>query len=259
LRTLELRCKFRSFFDIMYLLADNESFDSFGNYPNINLTEILEILMGGYPMNVLIVDDHPLVCNGIRSILIAEQDMKNVLEANDIKTALDLMSEHNFHLALVDMRLKNESGIDFIQRAKDIYPGCKFVILSSSSVAEDFEKAIKAGVDGYILKDAFPEDIVYAIKTVLKGRKYFDPVFMEKKNDPGHSGEPEGFGEMLSPREMEVLNCLGQGLSNKKIADRLFISENTVKKHVSQILSKLNFSDRTQAALYASQLKNKNN
>jgi len=171
-------------------------------------------------MHVLIVDDHPLVCNGIRTILTAEQEIENVMQANDIKTALDLMSEHYFNLVLVDMRLKNENGIDFIERAKHLYPQCKFIILSSSSMAEDFEKAIKAEVDGYILKDAFPEDIVYAIKTVSKGRKYFDPVFMEKRNDPGHSIEPKGFWEILSPREREVLFCLGKGLSNKKSAYR---------------------------------------
>jgi len=209
-------------------------------------------------MNVLIVDDHPLVCDGIRTILTGEPNIEKVMPANDIKTALDLMSGHKFDLALVDMRLKNETGIDFIERAKSVHPGCKFVVLSSSSLTGDCAKAINAGVDGYILKDAFPEDILYAIRTVLKGRKYFDPVFMEKRNDPGHDGAPENLDGTLSPRETEVLSCLGEGLSNKKIADKLFISENTVKKHVSQILAKMNFKDRTQAALYASQL-NKDN
>jgi two-component system nitrate/nitrite response regulator NarL len=210
-------------------------------------------------MNVLIVDDHPLVCSGIRNILISEENIANVMQANDIKTAMELMSTHSFHLALVDMRLKNETGVDFIENAKSRYPECKFVVLSSSSTAKDFEKAIKAGVDGYILKDAFPEDIIYAVNTVLRGRKYFDPVFMEKKTDPDPGQPLKSPHELLSPREMEVLFCLGAGLSNKKIADKLFISENTVKKHVSQILAKLNLADRTQAALYASKIKNNNN
>jgi two-component system nitrate/nitrite response regulator NarL len=210
-------------------------------------------------MNVLIVDDHPLVCSGIRNILISEENIANVMQANNIKTAMELMSTHNFNLALVDMRLKNETGVDFIENAKSRYPECKFVVLSSSSTAKDFEKAIKAGVDGYILKDAFPEDIIYAVNTVLRGRKYFDPVFMEKKTDSSPSQPLKSSHELLSPREMEVLFCLGAGLSNKKIADKLFISENTVKKHVSQILAKLNLADRTQAALYASKIKNNNN
>lgn len=207
-------------------------------------------------MNVLIIDDHPLVCNGIMAILISEQNIKNVLQANDIKTAMNLMAEHHVDLALVDMRLKNENGIDFINKAKALYPDCQFVVLSSSSRSEDFERAMNAGISGYILKDAFAEDILYAVKTILKGRKYFDPVFMENNVPSDHGGESAGLHELLSPREAEVLAFLAQGLSNKKIADKLYISENTVKKHVSQILTKLDLSDRTQAALYANKHKN---
>ncbi|NLZ39493.1 MAG: response regulator transcription factor [Firmicutes bacterium] len=207
-------------------------------------------------MNILIVDDHPLVCNGISSILRLEDEIDSIRQANDIKTALDIMAQQPIDLALVDMRLKNEKGIDFIALARNKYPQCKFMVLSSSAATADFEQALAAGVDGYILKDAFPEDIVYAVKTVLKDRKYFDSAFVEKQN----SGEQlaEQPVNILSPREMEVLLCLAEGMSNKKIADKLYISENTVKKHVSRILEKMNFADRTQAALYASQIVNKN-
>ena len=203
-------------------------------------------------MNILIVDDHPLVCNGIRNILVSELEIDNIMQANDIHTAMELMEKHSFCLALVDMRLKNESGVDLIQAAKAKYPQSKYVILSSSSAIGDFERAINANVDGYILKDAYPEDIVYAVKTVLRGKKYFDPVFLEKINTP-HSAPSSGTMDgQLSPREAEILDCLGKGFSNKNIAEKLFISENTVKKHVSSILTKLNLADRTQAALYIS-------
>ncbi|NLZ92891.1 MAG: response regulator transcription factor [Firmicutes bacterium] len=205
-------------------------------------------------MNILIVDDHPLVCNGISNILRREDEIDSIKQANDIKTAMAVMSEQPIDLALVDMKLKNEKGIDFISLAKNKYPKCKFVVLSSSAAPADFEQALGAGVDGYILKDAFPEDIVYAVKTVLKGRKYFDPAFVEKQT---HNKQVEEQSDILSPREMEVLLCLAEGMSNKKIADKLFISENTVKKHVSRILEKMNFADRTQAALYANQIINK--
>ena len=203
-------------------------------------------------MNLLIVDDHPLVCSGIRNILISEKDIDNVLQANDVKIALKLISENNIDLSLVDMRLRNESGIDFVVAAKKCRPDCKFVILSSSSTSGDFNKALQAGVDGYILKDAFPDDIIYAVKTVLRGRKYFDPVFVENKSPGPQSHKQEYADDALSPREAEILDYLGKGLSNKSIADRLYISENTVKKHVSNILAKLKFDDRTQAALYIS-------
>jgi two-component system, NarL family, nitrate/nitrite response regulator NarL len=203
-------------------------------------------------MHILIVDDHPLVCSGIRNILLSEQSISNIMQANDIQTAMGLMSLHSFNLVLVDMRLKNECGVDLILAAKVKYPDCRFVILSSSSAAVDFDRAMHAGVDGYILKDAFPEDIVYAVKTVLRGKKYFDPVFYEKTNTNHQTLTSVNSEDLLSPREAEILNCLGKGLPNKSIANKLFISENTVKKHVSSILTKLNLSDRTQAALYIS-------
>lgn len=194
-------------------------------------------------MIILIVDDHPLVCRGIRNILLTEKDIDDVMEANDIQSALMMMTEYEFSLALVDIRLKNESGIDFIKIAKKNYPRCKYVILSSSSAAKDFDMAMEMDVDGYILKDALPEDIIYAVKSILRGKKYFDSVFMKKRIffDPV---------DQLSPREKEILECIAEGFSNKVIAEKLYISENTVKKHVSNILSKLNLEDRLQAALY---------
>lgn len=203
-------------------------------------------------MKILIVDDHPLVYSGLQSILLSEDYIDEVIHANDIKSGLEMMKKYNFALVLVDMKLKGENGIDFITEAKKKYPECKFVVLSSSSAAGDFDNAMRANVDGYILKDAFPDDILYAVKSVIRGRKYFDPVFLEKMNTSRMSINSIGNGNLLSPREIEILGCLGKGMSNKDIAEMLFISENTVKKHVSRILSKLNFRDRTQAALYFS-------
>lgn len=212
-------------------------------------------------MNILIVDDHPLVCIGIRNILISEQDINNVNFAHDVKSALELMSNNDYNLALVDIRLKDQSGIDFIRMAKEKFPNCKYVILSSSSSTEDFDRAMKLNIDGYILKDAFTEDIVYAVKSVIRGRKYFDPVFLERINTPVQSQtvqQSEGEDELLTPREAEILDCLGKGMSNKSIAEKLYISENTVKKHVSSILAKLNLSNRLQAAIYVNKGKNSN-
>jgi len=209
-------------------------------------------------LKILIVDDHPLVCSGIRNILLTVDGISDVVEANDIQTALNYMGKYDFSLAMVDMRLKNEDGIDFIKAAKSIYPGCNFVILSSSSTSVDFSRAMQAGVDGYILKDALPEDIVYAVKSVLRNKKYFDPVFMEKISSLNQRSLSDNPSDQLSPREQEILECLGKGLSNKNIASKLCISENTVKKHVSNILEKLNLDDRTQAALYISKSCDKN-
>ncbi len=106
-------------------------------------------------MNVLIVDDHPLVCSGIRNILVSEPEISSIMQANDIRTAMGLMEKNGVDLALVDMRLKDESGVDFIQAAKAGHPDCKFVILSSSSTAGDFDRAMHVNVDGYILRMHF--------------------------------------------------------------------------------------------------------
>jgi DNA-binding NarL/FixJ family response regulator len=201
---------------------------------------------------VLIVDDHPLVCKGMRTILSAENDIGNILEANDTETAFRLMQEYEFALALVDVRLKDENGIDFIKTAKKNYPNCKYVILSSSSVPRDLDMAMQAEVDGYILKDALPEDIIYAVKSILRGKKYFDPVFIEKVNTLNQQQAAANLLNQLSPREREILKFIGEGLSNKDIAGKLYISENTVKKHVSNIFAKLNVNDRLQAALLIS-------
>jgi DNA-binding NarL/FixJ family response regulator len=203
-------------------------------------------------LNVLIVDDHPLVCKGMRTILSAENDIGNILEANDTETAFRLMQEYEFALALVDVRLKDENGIDFIKTAKKNYPNCKYVILSSSSVPRDLDMAMQAEVDGYILKDALPEDIIYAVKSILRGKKYFDPVFIEKVNTLNQQQAAANLLNQLSPREREILKFIGEGLSNKDIAGKLYISENTVKKHVSNIFAKLNVNDRLQAALLIS-------
>jgi len=212
---------------------------------------------GGKALKVLIVDDHPLVYSGLKSILLSESGIDEVIHANDIKSGLEMMKRYNFALALVDMKLKRENGIDFIIKAKEKYPQCRFIVLSSSSATGDFNNAMHANVDGYILKDAFPEDILYAVKSIMRGRKYFDPIFLEKMNNSQIAVNTKGEKSLLSPRETEILSCLGKGMSNKEIADALFISENTVKKHVSRILSKLDLSDRTQAALYFSKTFNR--
>lgn len=124
---------------------------------------------------------------------------------------------------------------------------CKFVVLTSSADRNDFKRAEDLDVDGYILKGAYPEEILLGINLISRGRRYYDPSILElmlKKQNRSPMEE-------LTPREQEVLRELGKGMTNKQIAQKLFITEYTVKKHVSQILAKLGLADRTQAALYA--------
>jgi len=198
-------------------------------------------------MKVLIVDDHPLVREGLAAILSTESSIATVEQAATCDEAVKKIQQLEPDIVLVDLRLGRECGLDLIPKARKNNSTCKFVVLTSSSDRNDFKRAEELDVDGYILKDAYPEEILLGIKLVSRGRKYYDPSILEimlKKQDRGSIEE-------LTPREQEVLRELGKGKTNKQIAQNLFITEYTVKKHVSQILAKLGLADRTQAALYA--------
>jgi two-component system nitrate/nitrite response regulator NarL len=198
-------------------------------------------------MKLILVDDHPLVRKGLASVLNLENDFDIVGEASNVQGALDLLSKVKPDLALVDLRLGDEYGLDILKKSCNTYP-CKFIILTSSANEEDFRRSEEAGASGYVLKDALPEELLYAVRLVSRGRKYYDPGIM---NLLMKGSQQDIYVEELTPREKDVLIALGEGLSNKDIAKKLFITEYTVKKHVSQILAKLNLTDRTQAALYA--------
>lgn len=196
-------------------------------------------------MKIIIVDDHPLVRQGLASLISMEDDMELVGECSNVHEALIMIEEKKPDMAIIDLKLGKESGLDIVTAYKK--RTCKYVILTSSASYIDFKKSEELNVDGYVLKEALPEELLYALRLVDKGRKYYDPVLMEYKLQEGNSYN-------LTLREIEVLHKLGEGLNNYQIAKELYISENTVKKHVSQILAKLNLQDRTQAALYANNM-----
>lgn len=197
-------------------------------------------------MKIIIVDDHPLVRQGLASLISMEDDMELVGECSNVQEALLMIQNKKPDIAIIDLKLGQESGLDIVNASRK--RTCKYVILTSSASYIDFKKSEELNVDGYVLKEAMPEELLYALRLINKGRKYYDPVLMDYKLQ-------EGSNSNLTIREIEVLHKLGQGLNNYQIAKELFISENTVKKHVSQILAKLNLHDRTQAALYANNMK----
>lgn len=196
-------------------------------------------------MRIIIVDDHPLVRQGLASLISMEDDMELIGECSNVNEALLMIEEKKPDMAIIDLKLGKESGLDIVTARKNT--SCKFVILTSSAAYIDFKKSEELNVDGYVLKEALPEELLYALRLVHKGRKYYDPVLMQYKMQVGNNFN-------LTLREIEVLHKLGEGLNNYQIAKDLCISENTVKKHVSQILAKLNLQDRTQAALYVNNI-----
>jgi two-component system, NarL family, nitrate/nitrite response regulator NarL len=198
-------------------------------------------------VKIVIVDDHPLVRRGLAAVISMQANLEFAGEATNGQEALLVIEEIQPDLVLIDLKLADESGLDIIKAARIRGIASKFILLTSSASREDFLKAEEVLVDGYVLKEALPEELLFAIQLVHKGRKYYDPGLMEDKmRMSGNSPTDE-----LTPKEKEVLIELGQGACNREIASRLFISEFTVKKHVSQILAKLQVADRTQAALYA--------
>ena len=198
-------------------------------------------------MRIVIVDDHPVVRQGLEKCLGAEADMEVVGMAASCPEGVELISEQKPDLAIVDMRMPEGGGLELIRRAKKLVPGCRFMILTSYASHGEVSEAVAENVDGYILKDALPEELLTAIRLIAKGRRYYDPEVMDsiinrEEKDPLN---------MLTGREREILQALADGLSNKAIAQKFYISENTVKKHVCNLLDKLELQDRTQAALFA--------
>ena len=201
-------------------------------------------------MKILFVDDHPLVHKGLEMVIGAEEDFDIVGLATNGNDAVQMMKEYMPDVALVDLRLPGEHGLDIVRKAREVNARCKFVVLTSFATEEEIRRALDENVDGYILKESLPEELISAIRMVGKGRKYYDPAVvqyaMDHTNNKGHKSQDD-----LTRREQEVLLSLAHGMSNKVIAEKLVISEHTVKKHIGQILEKLHLKDRTQAALYA--------
>lgn len=197
-------------------------------------------------MKILIVDDHPLVRKGVLSTLSFEKDIEKIMEASNINEGMSLLRKERPDLVIVDLYLGDEDGLEIIERARKNNIDTKFLVLTSSLKKEDFNRAEEFGVNGYILKEAFVEDILYAIHVVMRGQRFVDPEIL--KYSPSNNIIDNHLSE-LTRRESDVLAVLAKGMSNQQIADELFISEHTVKKHVSSILSKLELEHRTQAAL----------
>ena len=177
---------------------------------------------GDRVMQIVLVDDHPLVRKGLTSILSLEATMDVSGEATNSKEALTLFHTAKPDLAIVDLRLANDSGLDLIQEAKQQGITCKFVVLTSSTEERDFQRAKEISVDGYVLKEALPEELIHALQIVSRGRKYYDPgvldLLMTSQEIPF---EIDGQIEQLTPKEKEVLLELGMGLSNKQISQTL--------------------------------------
>lgn len=194
---------------------------------------------------------HPLMSKGLAAVLSQQENIEVVGELEHQEEALSNLLAKEPDVIIIDSQLGLRSCFDSIEEAKFLGLNCKFIVLSSTTTFADFERAKALGVAGYMSKRILPEEIVHALAMIQKGRTYYDTVLLEEMMAPKPHYARTNTVESLTPKETEVLMELGKGLSNREIAQVLFITEYTVKKHVSQVLGKLNLTDRTQAALYA--------
>ncbi|AZQ45331.1 response regulator [Bacillus sp. GX] len=207
-------------------------------------------------IKVLLVDDHTVVLKGLAFFLSTQEDLELVGEASNGKEALVKVGETNPDVVLMDLYMPEMDGVEATGCIKKDYPDVKVIVLTSFSDQAHVLPALRAGASGYILKDVEPDQLVEAIRSAYKGNIQLHPDIANallSQTLPVEEKEEELSIQVnvLTARENEVLQLLAKGMSNKEIASVLVITEKTVKAHVSSILSKLNLSDRTQAALYA--------
>lgn len=200
-------------------------------------------------IQVIVVDDHPVVRHGIAAMLRYEDDIEVVGEAADGAKALELIADLSPDVVLLDLRMPRLSGVEVMQQARARGLSARFLVLTTYDSDEYIAPALSAGAQGYLLKDSPPEDLVRAVRMLMQGRAALEPAVAARML--ARMAEPPA--DELSARELEVLQLLARGDSNKQIAARLTLSENTIKTHLSRIFDKLGARSRTEAVTVAIQ------
>lgn len=203
------------------------------------------------PIKIMIVDDHSMIREGLKQLLELEGDITVIGEAGDGLECIKLLEKIEPDVMLLDINMPNMNGLQVLEQLKRDKKKVKVLILTIHNEIEYLFKAVDIGVNGYVLKDSDSAVLKEAITEINNGETYIQPsltpLLKEKMNRPRRSIRDN----VLTKRELQVLELLGEGLYNKEIAERLYISEKTVKNHVSSIFKKINVTDRTQAVVYA--------
>lgn len=207
---------------------------------------------GAGAIRVLIVDDHAIVRKGIKALLATESMIQVVGEAANGREAIDRALTLRPDVILMDLVMPEVDGLEAIRYLGEHQPEARILVLTSFAGVDKVMPAIRAGALGYLLKDSGPEDLVYAIRQVYSGNSLLHPAIARQLLDQlAQPGPANDSAEALTEREQTVLKLVALGYSNREIAHELTVSEATVRTHVSHVLTKLDLSSRTQAALYA--------
>lgn len=206
-------------------------------------------------IRVMIADDHILIREGIKQILELEEDILVIGQASDGEKAINTAVKLDPDIILLDINMPRMNGIETLRRLKDLGVQTKVIILTIHGEKEYILETLKLGADGYMLKDSDADSLIKGIRQVAGGKKYIQPsiehlVTISDEFDNRHNEGLEKINS-LTKREYEVLTLIAEGLNNRNIASRLYISEKTVKNHISNIFKKLELNDRVQAAIFA--------
>lgn len=206
-------------------------------------------------ISVFLVDDHEVVRRGVRELLEAEDDLQVVGEAASMEEALVRVPATRPQVAVLDVRLPDGNGVALCRELRDAMPELACLMLTSFADDQALLDAVLAGAAGYVLKDVRGNDLVEGIRTVAAGGSLLDPRGMSVVLERLRSPRPLDPLEQLSEQERKILGLIGEGLTNREIAARLFLAEKTVKNYVSNVLAKLGLQRRTQVAVLATELR----
>ena len=204
-------------------------------------------------ITVMLVDDHAMVREGVKAFLVTQPDIAVVGEAGSGEEAVNLAAQFIPDVILMDLIMPNMDGVEASRKVKQVSPRSQIVVLTSYHEDEHIFPALKAGALSYILKDISAEELASAVRKAATGEAVLHPRIASRviKELQGKRGDNLNPFTELSERELEVLKLIADGMSNAEMAEKLILSEKTIKGHVSNILSKLHLTDRTQAAVFA--------